>query len=136
MTLICCRCVLANLALVVSVWCLSGGRSVPALVAECTCSVQSLTSRLKLLMEVARQQNLHWERERLGPPPFLSAEPALAGNLWHWDGSIGNHCSQGLPGRALSSSSGPSFEAKVLMLTHAEVVRSGKLWRSCVATHF
>lgn len=71
-----------------------------------------------------------------GRPAFLSAEPALAGNLWHWEGSIRNHCSQGLPGRALSNSSGPSLEVKVVMLTHAEVVTSGKLWRSCVATHF
>lgn len=71
-----------------------------------------------------------------GHPTFLSAEPALAGNLWHWEGSIGNHCSQGLPVRALSNSSGPSLKAKVVMLTHAEVVRSGKLWRSCADTHF
>lgn len=71
-----------------------------------------------------------------GRPTFLCAEPALAGNLWHWDGGIRNRCSQGLPGRALSHLSGPSLEAKAVMLTHAEVVRSGKLWKSCVATHF
>lgn len=75
-------------------------------------------------------------RRGWGRLAFLSAEPALAGNLWHWEGSVGNHCSQGLPGRALSNSSGPSCKVKVVMLTHAEVVRSGKLWRSCVATHF
>lgn len=71
-----------------------------------------------------------------GHPTFLSAEPALAGNLWHWEGSMGNHFSQGLLVRAISNSSGPSLKAKVVMLTHAEVVRSGRLWRSCVATHF
>lgn len=71
-----------------------------------------------------------------GHPTFLSAEPALAGNLWHWEGSIRNHCSQGLLVRDLSNSSGPSLKAKEVTLTHAEVVRSGKLWRSCVATHF
>lgn len=73
---------------------------------------------------------------------FLSAEAALAGNLWHWngagswDGSAGNCCSQSSSGRALSDSFGLSFQVKAVVLTHTEVVGRGKQWRNCVASHF
>lgn len=108
------------------------GRNIPALVAECTCSVQSLSSWLKLLMEVAWQQSAELWTGEAGAAPHSF----VLSLLWLWDGGIGSCRSQGLPGRALSNSSGPGLEVKAVMLTHAEVVRSGKPWKSYVASHF
>jgi len=77
-----------------------------------------------------------------GRPAFLSCEPALTGNLWHWnragcwDGTIRNRCSQSLSGRALSNSFGLSPRVKAVMLTHTEVVGRGKRWKTCITASF
>lgn len=110
------------------------GRNIPALVTEHTRSAEP-----DIPVETADGSGLAakcWtvNGRGWGHPAFLSAEPALVTS------DTGKAASETTAARACLAEPWATHLAPaskwVVMLTHAEVVRSGKLWRSYVATHF